>query len=227
VREPPEAARARAQKAFVERQIGSLEELLAKARRGELVTADQIAIGVDEQVTGDLLNASLPLELPVGDHARIRIESARPLFRGNEAVLLFQARVSSADVPGAFAELELAGGLSDLKLVLGRLRARISLVHFSVTKASVGSLALGLVESLVRSNLASIEEAIPAFEIPVRLDQGIAIPTFEEGPVAARGGELPLSVEVSQVLPLNGRLWVLIDSKAGPWKKAAPGGAKP
>lgn len=220
VREAPEAARVKVQKEFLERQIASLEQLLAKAERGELVTADQIAIGIDEGVAREILNAPLPQELSVGGHARIRIESAEPYFRGNQAALLFKARVTSPDLESAFAELELGGGLAELKLVDGRLRAQVSVVHFTVTKASVGPLAQGLVEGLVRNNLAAIQEAIPPFEIPVRLDQRIGIPTFEEGPVAAKGGELPLSAEVSQVIQNNQRLWVLIDSKAGPWKAA-------
>jgi hypothetical protein len=222
VRETPEAVRAKVSKEFLERQIVGLEELLAKDRRGELVTADQIAIGIDEAVAREILNAPLPQELDVGGHAHIRIESALPLFRGNQAALLFKARVTSPDLAGAFAELELGGGLEDLKLVNGRLQAKVALAHFTVTKASVGSLAQGLVEGLVRNHLAAIQDAIPVFEVPVRLDQSIVVPHFEEGPVAAKGGELPLAVEVSQVLPANQRLWVLIDSKAGPWKAATP-----
>lgn len=224
VRETPEAARAKASKLFLQKQIASLEDLVAKARRGDLVTADQIAIGVDEEVAREIVNAPLPQELLVGGHARIRIESAVPLFRGNQAAVVFKARVTTPDLEGAFADLELAGGLDDVRLVNGRLQAKISLAHFTVTKASVGSLAQGLVEGLVRNNLAAIQEAIPPFEVPVRLDQNIAIPSFEEGPVAAEGGVLPLSAEVSQVLPNSKRLWVLIDSKAGPWRSTAEPG---
>ncbi len=220
VREAPEAAKAKVQKEFLEKQIASLQELLAKAKRGELVTTDQIAISIDEGVAREILNAPLPQEQPVGGHARIRIESAEPFFRGNQAALLFKARVTTPDLEDAFAELELGGGLSELKLVDGRLQARVALAHFTVVKASVGPLAQALVEGLVRNNLAAIQEAIQPFEIPVRLDQRIGIPTFEEGPVAAKGGELSLSAEVSQVLQLNQRLWVLIDSKAGPRKSA-------
>ena len=56
----------------------------------------------------------------MGGHARVRIESASPFFRGNEAALLFKARVTTPDLEGAFAEVELGGGLADLKLVDGR-----------------------------------------------------------------------------------------------------------
>ncbi len=221
------------QQGFLENQIKSLESLLAQAERGELVTAGQIAIGIDEGVAREILNASLPQEVPAGEHAKIRIETAEPYFRGNVPALLFTARITSPDLAGAFAEVELGGGLSGMKLVKGRLQARVSLGHFRVLKASVGPLAQGLVENLVRGKLADIQQSVPPFEVPVRLDQSIGIARFDEGPVAANGGELPLSVEVSQVIAANQRLWILIDSKAGPWKKAtaasgvAPGGAKP
>jgi hypothetical protein len=58
----------------------------------------------------------------------------------------------------------------------------------------------------VRENLPLLQDSIPPFEFPVRLDQWIGIARFHEGPVAAKGGELPLAVEVSEVLPLNQRL---------------------
>ena len=50
VREAPEDARAKAQKRFLQEQVASLQELVARAERGELATADRIAIGVHENV---------------------------------------------------------------------------------------------------------------------------------------------------------------------------------
>ena len=101
--------------------------------------------------------------------------------------------------------------------------------HFSVLHASVGPLAQGVVEHLVRDNLGSLAEIIPPFEIPVGLDQTIRIPGLKEGPVSAAGGQLPLKLTVSQVLQINKKLWVLIDAKAGPWEKVpeAAGAASP
>jgi hypothetical protein len=221
VREAPDDVRAKVVKAALERQLVNLQELVEKAERGELTTSSQIAIGVDEAVAAEILNLPLPLEQVVGGKARIRIEKAEPFFRGNQALLLFHARVTTDELPNQFADLELAGGLQELKLVEGRLKAEIEILHFSVVKASVGPLAQGLVETLVRNNMALIQGAIPAFEVPVRLDQQVKIDRFEEGPVAAAGGELPLAVAVSQVLALNQRMWILIDAKAGPWKPAS------
>ena len=43
-------------------------------------------------------------------------------------------------------------------------------------------------EALVREHLGTLQDAIPAFEVPVRLDQTIGIDQFNEGPVSAAGG---------------------------------------
>ena len=225
VREAPEDARAKAQKRFLQEQVASLQELVARAERGELATADRIAIGVHENVAREVLNGPLPLEQVIAGRFRIRIEHAEPLFRGNKAALVFQARLMSEDLPNQYADLELAGLLQDLKLVDGRLTGRVELAQFTVTKASVGPLAQGLVENLVRTNLAIVQKVLPPFEVPVRLEQQLRIGRFDQGPVSARGGELPLTIQLGDVLAVNQRLWALIDAKAGPWKPADAGAA--
>jgi hypothetical protein len=55
----------------------------------------------------------------------------------------------------------------------------------------------------------------------------VRVDRFEEGPVSAAGGELPLTIEVAQVLALGQRLWVLIDAKAGPWTASPASSASP
>jgi len=225
VREAPEAARAKAQKRFLEEQVVSLRALIARAEHGELATADRIAIGVQESVAREVLNGPLPLEQVIAGRFRIRVEHAEPFFRGNKAALVFQARLMSQDLPNQYADLELAGLLQDLKLVDGRLTGRVELAHFTVAKASVGPLAQGLVENLIRTNLAIVQKVLPPFEVPVRLEQQLRIGRFDQGPVSARGGELPLTIQLGEVLAVNQRLWALIDAKAGPWKPADAGAA--
>jgi hypothetical protein len=55
----------------------------------------------------------------------------------------------------------------------------------------------------------------------VEIAQSIKIGALTEGAVVAKPGSLPLEVAVSQVLPMNQRLWVLLKAKAGPWQPAA------
>jgi hypothetical protein len=220
-REPPEAALARSTAEFRRRQIESLEELIARAEKGELVTAGQIAIGISEHAARTFLNASLPQEVVVADRLRVRLESAEPVFRGNKAALLIRGRASLVKAPGAYAAIELGGGLDDFKLEGGMLATRVKLGHFRVHEASLGDLAADALESLVRANSVLMESAIPPVQIPVQLEESIRIGGLTEGAVVARPGVLPLNIAVSRVLPLNERLWVLLEAKAGPWQPAA------
>ena len=223
IRESPQDVRAKASKQFLEAQLQSLQQLVDRAERGELTSADRIAIGVDEAVAREILNGPLPLEQVIGGHFRIRIEHAEPIFRGNQAALLFHARATAEELPNQYADLELGGMLQDLKLVDGRLTGKVALLHFTVPKASVGPLAQGLVENLVRANLSMLQSVLPPFEVPVRIEQQLRIARFDEGPVSAAGGELPLALQLSEVIAVNQRLWVLIEAKAGPWKPARAG----
>ena len=52
-RERPEDTRARSKEAFIRGQIAGLEKLIAQVERGELVTTDQVAIGVSEEAGED------------------------------------------------------------------------------------------------------------------------------------------------------------------------------
>ena len=202
-------------------QIDSLERLIAQADKGELVTTDQIAIGISEDVVKTLLNASLPQEVVIANRLRVRIESATPIFRGTKAGLLFRATASSVDAPGASATVELGGGLEEFRFENGKLLTRVSLAHFAVLESSLGDLASDALDSLLRANAVTIQDAIPHLEIPVQIEQSIKIGGLTEGPVVAKPGSLPLHIAVSHVLPVNQRLWVLLQAKAGPWETAA------
>jgi hypothetical protein len=220
-REPPEVTLARTTAMSRRSQIASLETLIAQAEKGDLVTSDQIAIGISEDVVKTLLNASLPQEVVVAGRLRVRIESALPFFRGNKAGLLFRAQASSVNVPGASATVELGGSLEEFRLENGKLLTRVSLAHFAVLESSLGDIASNALDGILRANTATIQDAIPPLEIPVQIEQSIRIGGLTEGPVVAKPGALPLHIAVSHVIPLNQRLWVLLQAKAGPWQTAA------
>jgi hypothetical protein len=226
-REAPETVLARSTAEFRRAQIAGLEKEIARVESGELVTKDQLAIGISEDTVEALLNASLPQETVVAGHLRVRIESAQPIFRGSQAALLFRATASSVDAPDASATIELGGALEQFRLEKGTLFAKVSLGHFTVREASVGELAADALDGVVRANLALIQDAIPALEIPVQIEQSIRIGGLTEGAVVARPGSLPLQVSVTQVLPINERLWVLLQAKAGPWQTEPAQAATP
>jgi hypothetical protein len=219
-RESPEAVMARVTAESRRTQIANLETLIAQAEKGEIVTTDQIVIGVSEELLGSLLRASLPPEIVVANRLRLRIESTEPLFRGGQAGILFKVRVTSTDAPDANATISMGGSLDEFKFEGGKLSARVKVKHFNVLESSIGDLGANVLDGLVRGNLEAIEKAIPEIEVPVQLEQQIRIAGLTEGAVVAKPGVLPLAISVSRVIPANKRLWVLLDAKAGPWKAA-------
>jgi len=220
-REPLEATRARANEAVLLSQIDDLQKLNARADAGEVVTEGRIAIGITEETSRALLQISLPQEKVLGDRVLVRIESAQPFFRGNNAVLLFQA---TAHMVGgtAQARLEMAGRLKDFSIEKGRLVSGIEIVHFTVLDSSLGEMGTEVLESLVSDNLSGLSAILPGLEIPVKLEESIPINGLSEGVVTVKPGALPLQMALSEVLPVNQRLWVLVDVKAGPWQKREP-----
>jgi hypothetical protein len=209
----------------VEDQLFQLARLLDAARRGELLTDGQIAIGLSESFIERLLTASLPSERILAGRLRIKLDEVKPYFRGGVATIAFRAMVSSTDIEDARVRLELAGGLKDVRLEKGRLLARVSLVHFTVVDSFAGTLGKNLVEDAVRANLDTLEESIPPLEVPVALEEGVEFGGLKDGPVQVGAGRLPLEFGLSRVVPINERLWLLVHAAAGQWEPASA--AKP
>lgn len=216
--EPREALEARNRKGILEGELIELGLLMDKARRGELVTEGQIAIGVSESLVARLLTASLPPERLLAGRLNIGLDKVEPFFRGGLALIRLRARVSSTDVPDARVEIDLAGGLKDVRLEKGRLTARVEILHFSVLSSFAGDLGKNLVEDAVRANLATLQAWIPPLEIPVLLEEAVEFGGIQEGPVRVGPGRLPLQLALSHVVPVNERLWLLIDAAAGEWE---------
>lgn len=228
-----ESARARAEGAVLERQVAGLRALVALAEQGPVLPAEAFAIGVDETLVRDLLAAGLPLEAVVGERFRARVERAEVSFEANQSQVSLHGRVSTLQDASTFVDLTLRGALDRIELppASGRLRAKVVLDGIDVQRASaagMSSTAAGaLAEELGRERLESFEALVPALEIPVQLDQRLALKALTDGPVTMPAGELPLHVVVSRVVPLAGRLWVLLDLTAGPWTPLGPAEAPP
>jgi hypothetical protein len=222
-RESPQATRDRAAEAFLVAQVEELKRLVATAESGKLTDPNHIAIGIHEGVVKQFIDASLPRGKDVGARLHVRIETAEPRFRGNNAAVIFEATARSLDID-AEARLEIAGTLGRFRIQDGRLIGDVTIAYFSVKEASSARLAGALLQEVLAPNLASLGELVPPVEIPVRLEESVKLDGVDAGIVSTRGGVLPLAMSVAQVLPVNQRLWIFIDAKAGPWQPAA--GAK-
>lgn len=224
-RETPEVALERTAESALLGQIESLKALVARAEGGDLSARDRVVIGISEELSKALLDLSLPQEQVLGDRVRVRIERAQPFFQGNNAALVFEATAEGLKT-GASAHLQLGGRLVNFRVVEGRLKADVELIHFKVIDSSLADMGSGILERLIQDHLGALARLTPKFEIPVRLEQAIKIGGLDEGVVMAQGGVLPLSMSVAEVVPVNHRLWVFLEVKGGPWKSAAKGAAK-
>jgi hypothetical protein len=225
-RESLEDARARATEPLLIKQITELKELVARAERGELTTQNRIAIGISEATTKEMFDASLPQEKLLADRVHVRLESAQAFFRGNNAAVVFQA-TARGKVTGVTARLELGGRLRDFRIEQGRLRTSVDLAHFKVLDSSLGDLGGNVLDRLIQDNLDTLAGLTPPLEIPVHLEESITLGGLDEGVVATKGGVLPLAMTLAEVIPVNERLWILLDVKVGPWQNApAPAGGK-
>jgi hypothetical protein len=214
-RESLEVARDRTTESAFKQEIADLQALIARAESGRLVTQDRLAIGIAERTASALLDASLPQEQVLSDRVRVRIERAQPFFRGNNALLVIQATARGVTT-GAAARLEMGGRFVKFRIERGRLTAAVEIVHLKV----LGESGLGdALEGLLRRNLDVLSRLIPGLEIPVRLEPSVDIDGLDGGVVVAQAGRLPLQITLAEVIPVDERLWVLVDVKAGPWQK--------
>jgi hypothetical protein len=214
----------RTRKAVLEGQLIELGKLLEKARRGDLVTEGQIAIGVSESLVERLLTASLPPSRVIGGRIEVALEKVEPYFRGGLAIIRLRAQVSSADFPDAQVDLDIVSGLTNVRLESGRLLARVSIHHFRVVSGLLGDVGKTAIEDAMRLHQAALQDLLPPLEIPVLLEEAVAFGGIREGPVQVASGRLPLELALSHVLPVNERLWLLIRADAGAWEPGLEAG---
>jgi hypothetical protein len=55
-----------------------------------------------------------------------------------------------------------------------------------------------------------LEPRLPVIQIPVKIEQGVDLPTVSDGPVRLQGARMALSVEVAGVFAGQGVLWVAV-----------------
>jgi hypothetical protein len=211
---------------LLERQTSALKSAIADATRGELFPSGDIAVGVSEEVVQSTLAQALPLEQPVAQGFRARIERATVSFRSMQGSVTLEGRIWASSEPGTFAELILLGGIRDVEVEResGVLRADIVLDGWDVKRAAALGAESDLIEGLVRRlgdrGLSALRDLVPAVRIPVGIEDGIDLPGAS-GPFTIPSGHLPFDAAVSRVLPLSGRLWVMIHVTTAGWQRSA------
>lgn len=219
------------EEALLRRQNQGLRELIADAEKGTLFSPEHLVVGVDEALARALLRAGLPQERTVG-RFRVRVEEADVRFRSTQSVVTLGGRVATAEDPETFVDLTLLGGLDRLEVdsATATLTARVVIDRFEVQRAEAGgsesAVAKSVIAGLAERGLSSLADLVPRLEIPVRLDHELNLTGFGDGPVSVRPARLPIQVAVARVLPLGGRLWVMLQVSAGPWTRRATEAAR-
>lgn len=213
------------QEKLLNRQIASLGQAVRDARAGTLFPTDQIAVGVSESVVQETLTQALPLEKPLGHEFHARIDRAIVSFRSMQGSVRLEGRVWAVAEPGTWADLFLLGGIEKVEVDprTGVLEATIVLDGWDVQRAAAGGAELEWAKDLVRllgdRGLDAMRELVPPLRIPVGVEQGIDLPGASGGPVVIPEGHLPLDAAVARVLPLSGRLWVMVAVRSEGWRK--------
>ncbi len=212
---------------LLERQVASLKEAVRDAKRGELFSPGDIAIGVTEEVVQTVLSQAFPIEQSVSEDFVGRIDRAIVSFRSMQGSVRLEGRVWAKADPATYADLILLGGIHevDIDRDTGVLRAQIALDGWDVQRAAAVGMEFewtkGLVRTLGEKGLVALRALVPDVSIPVAIERGIDLPGVNGGVVSIPAGHLPLEAEVARVLPLSGRLWAMIDVSSTGWKNSA------
>jgi hypothetical protein len=202
-----------ARQSALEREADGLRESLARLERGEpILPEDAVVLSVSEAVVKQFIDAQLPFEVET-DKFKVKLSTGEAVFRGSPAVHL-TGSISPTGHPDLVGEVSAQGALVQIQMdpETGVLRANLALDH-------VDFVQLAGLENFIpdasRNELArrvrkQLEPRLPVIQIPVKIEQGVDLPTVNDGPVRLQGARMALSVEVAGVFAGQGVLWVAV-----------------
>ena len=220
---------ASAEAAVLDRRRQGLVALTAAARRGPLLPFDKVLVVADERLVRDVVAASLPFERVVGDRYRVRVTRAEVHFEDGFGLVRLDGDASFADrsADEARADLTVYGELDVVGLDprSGLLRGQVKVIAVDARKVDVMGVRAVVVEHLVeelgREQLEAFSALASRIEIPVRLEQEVALPAVGPGEVRIDAATIPLKVAVADVKAFRGKLWVSVDVSTAPASPAA------
>ena len=102
----------------------------------------------------------------------------------------------------------------------GVLRGAVKVIAVDARRVDVMGVraipAESLVEGLGRERLEAFSALASDIEIPVRLEQQVALPAVGPGEVRIEAAVIPLRASVADVKAFRGKLWVSIDVSTEP-----------
>jgi hypothetical protein len=207
-----------AQQSALEREAEGLRATLAKLERGEpILPEDAVVVAVSDTVIKQFLDAQLPFEADA-DKFKVKLTQGEAVFRGSPAVHL-SGSIWMPDHPNLVGEVRAQGALENIQVEpeTGTLRATIALDHVELVQ--MGGLEKfipgGSLNELARTVRKQLEPRLPVVQIPVKIEQGVDLPSVTSGPVRLHGAHMPLVVSVADVFAGRGVLWVAVRVQPG------------
>lgn len=219
--------RARAEATALRRQTQELRRLLAAVERDQVFSSHHVAVGIRQELVRDLVQLTLPIEAALAGGIELRLEAAEVAFLGGESRVTLRGRVRRRQDPETWADLTALGGIHGVTVGArsGLLGARVALDRLEVRTTGVPDARRdwleGMIEQVGAQSLSSLADQIPPLAIPVRFERTLGHPGITVGPVTIAAAQIPLRVEVAEVIALRGRLWVLLDVSADPGRAGA------
>lgn len=213
-----DGGRLHAQRKALEREVGGLRAVAGRLERGDPALPEgDVVVAIGDELVRELLTAQLPFEVQT-EKLHIRLQRAEVRFRGNALVVL-QGTVALASQESLQGELSVQGAFERIVLdpASGTMHASVAVDHVDVTKvAGLEALLSGAsLDEFARELRLQIQDKLPEVTIPVRIQQRIELPAFDDGTVRIAAAALPLSAQVSEVLAVEGQLWMALRVELG------------
>jgi hypothetical protein len=218
-----EAADLHARMSVLEREVVGMREVARRLEGGEPALPDEdVIVALDESLVKEMLEAQLPFETEVDDY-RIWLDQAEVRFRGSPGVTL-RGGIALKDRPGLSGQVRVIGALERIEVnpETGVLEASVAIDHLDLIEVLgvEGVLGGSVLNTLAQTIRHQLDGRLPGITIPVKVEQGIELPSVTDGPVRIQGATMPLGVGVSRVLAGQERLWVAVHFEPGEFVRA-------
>ena len=203
-----------AQVAAREREAEGMRASLARAERGEpVLSEDAVVVSVSEAVIKEFLDAQLPFAVEAGSF-KVTLSQAEAIFKGSPAVNLTGA-IAPAGHPGPRrrgARARGTGGHRGRSVERDAARDRRDRPRRPRQDGRAREVRVrsGWLDELARVVRKRLEGHVPEVPIPVKIEQGIELPSVTDGPVLIQGARMPLEVAVADIFAGGGLLWVAV-----------------